>query len=360
MLDNYQNKLKFPSYFEFVLDRLLPTIKITMILAIFFLLIFSIVDIRIQPNLYKQIIIIRLIAIAPLALILALNYSKKYQNLIPKLILPFGIFTLIAYMYLHTIVPGKIYYVAIAWIYFLLVMIIIASFYSKFQIVITIIIGTFLTYFILYYFSSGNKEYIERMLIHSIGPFLFTLILAFKVRDNEIENYQFAKTIHIQSLYDYLTQAYNRRGFSVWKERFISEKKEFHHCSVIMLDIDDFKKVNDNYGHQTGDEVIKQTSVIIQQNIAKNSCIVRFGGEEFLIVTPNLDKEGCIIIAENIRKAIADYKFKTKHNETFNITISVGIESQYLKLHSMDKMLSKADARLIKAKNAGKNQVIYH
>ena len=360
MLDQYTDKLHFPSYPDFELNRLLPTIKITMYLAIVFIFLFSFVDIKAHPEITKTIIIIRTLACIPLLIILSFFYSKNYKHLIPKLILPLGVMTLCAYIYLHTQVNGKIYYIALAWIYFLLVMIIIAPFYSKSQVVTVVSLGTLLSFIILYNFSNDqNIDYINNIFIRSLGSLIFSLILAFKVIDNERENYLFAKQIHQQTLYDYLTKVYNRRGFSVWIARFIKTHKNTHHCSIIMLDIDDFKKINDQYGHQIGDVVIKETASILTKQAKDNSCIVRFGGEEFLIVTPSLNPEDNKVLAENIRKLIEQHAFNDQNNETFHITTSIGLASSYETLHSMDKMLSIADNNLYKAKNNGKNQVVW-
>ncbi len=330
-----------------------------MYLAILFISLFSFVDIKVHPEITKTILITRALACLPLLGILYLFYSEKHKQLIPKLILPLGVMTLCAYMYLHTQVNGKIYYVALAWVYFLLVMIIIASFYTKPQVVITISLGTLLSFSILYFFSTSHIEYINNIFVRSLGPFIFTLILAFKVIDNERENYRFAKQIHQQTLYDYLTQVYNRRGFSVWINRFIKKNKNNHYCSIIMLDIDDFKNINDKYGHQIGDVVIKETASILTKQAKDNSCIVRFGGEEFLIVTPHLNPKDNKDLAEKIRYLIAQHAFSNQENENFHITASIGLANSYETLHSIDKMLSIADNNLYKAKNNGKNQVVW-
>ncbi len=241
-------------------------------------------------------------------------------------------------------------------------MIIISAFYTKLQLVVSLTVGVLLSFFILYLFSEENYEYINNIFIRSLGAFVFALILAFKALDNERDNYKFAKKIHEQTLYDHLTQVYNRRGYEIWKNTFLHDKQKsnnFHHCSVLMIDIDDFKKINDNYGHQVGDAVIQKLASILKNNAKQKSCIVRFGGEEFLIITPNASSKENLAFAENIRLLTQKHVFTNFDNKNFNITISIGAASSYESFHSMDKMLSLADNNLYKAKSKGKNLVVW-
>jgi diguanylate cyclase (GGDEF)-like protein len=357
MKDNYETSLGFPTYIDYEIRRLLPTIRLFLFFGCVMLLGFTVIDYKIQPESLIQILLIRLVATVPLILLMIVSYKKPIQRLVPLLILPLGIISLLSYLYLHTLVSGKIYYVAIAWTYFLLVVITIASFYTKLQIIIVVFVGIALSYFVLWFFIE-DKVYITHLFIHTLGSFIFTIIIALKVRRNEIDNYNYARIIHQQTLFDYLTQVYNRKGFSVWQNSNIKNHKHMHECCVIMLDIDDFKKINDKYGHQIGDEVIKTTASILKRYSISRSCVVRFGGEEFLVINPKQSKQDCIDLAEQIRQEIAKHKFNYSGSE-FHVTTSIGIAHSIEVLHSVDSLINTADRNLYKAKHGGKNQVVW-
>lgn len=153
--------------------------------------------------------------------------------------------------------------------------------------------------------------------------------------------------------YDGLTKIYNRRYFNEFLKNNI-EVCEKHNCSLslIMLDTDNFKNVNDNYGHDIGDYVLVKMCEIIKKNIRKCDIFARLGGEEFVIITPNTDINGARNIGEKIRKVVEEYNFE--NIET--ITISLGV-SEYFKGDSLDTLYKRADIALYKAKNSGKNKV---
>jgi diguanylate cyclase (GGDEF)-like protein len=119
----------------------------------------------------------------------------------------------------------------------------------------------------------------------------------------------------------------------------------------MMLDIDYFKRVNDNYGHQTGDRVLSAVSKLIQLNIRDNDYAGRYGGEEFIIILPDIQLIEAYDIAENVRKSIQNFSF-TKKN--LNVTISIGL-TEY---HSEDvkAFVNRADTLLYRAKENGRNR----
>lgn len=161
------------------------------------------------------------------------------------------------------------------------------------------------------------------------------------------------KKVEELSLTDALTGVCNRRKFdevieyqfSIWK-RF---KKEF---SLIFIDLDDFKQVNDEFGHNVGDKVLKQTSSVIKKSIREVDTISRWGGEEFVIICPYTDSEGAIKLAEKIREAVENEKFHLVEN----ITASLGVSSSKPD-DNIEFLIEKADRALYKAKKLGKNRV---
>ncbi|NVJ61232.1 MAG: diguanylate cyclase [Gammaproteobacteria bacterium] len=155
---------------------------------------------------------------------------------------------------------------------------------------------------------------------------------------------------------DRLTQLYNR-GF--WEESF---QGEFDRCkryktssSVLIFDIDHFKSVNDTYGHQAGDEVIRQTSALLRKMVRKSDVAGRYGGEEFVVYLPSTSAENATIFAERLRKNIE--KLVVKHEgQEIAFTISIGICEFNDELKSHEKWIEKADQALYKSKESGRNQ----
>ena len=177
--------------------------------------------------------------------------------------------------------------------------------------------------------------------------FLFMAFFLETVREATFENYEF------QYLHDALTGALNRRGFSVDFAGIIKDRKT-REIGFIIADIDDFKAVNDTYGHFTGDDVLKETAARLQRLTGRPVC--RWGGEEFAVYFPGgIDKER----AEKIVRDFAAEPIKTSKDEIIK-TISVGaVTSAVTDYTSDDELCKKADECLYEAKNTGKNKAVF-
>ncbi len=162
-----------------------------------------------------------------------------------------------------------------------------------------------------------------------------------------------------QANHDPLTNLYNRRYFhNVADDIFNISKRNKNMLSVLILDIDFFKKVNDTYGHNVGDIVIKTLSEIMQESTRKSDVVARFGGEEFVILLPNTDKNGAANIARKITKTIENTPIQLKGQKPFHVTISAGVASVISEDTSIDDTINRADMALYEAKNSGRNRVI--
>ncbi len=152
---------------------------------------------------------------------------------------------------------------------------------------------------------------------------------------------------------DKLTQIFNRRKLEAIIETEIERAKRYNSpLSLIMLDIDDFKRVNDTYGHQVGDNVLKELANILKNNIRLSDTAGRWGGEEFMIVVPETAAINAGELAEKIRNLIASSTFAG----SCIITISLGL-AQLQSGDNFDSFLKKVDDALYQAKNRGKNRV---
>jgi diguanylate cyclase (GGDEF)-like protein len=151
---------------------------------------------------------------------------------------------------------------------------------------------------------------------------------------------------------DKLTQAYNRVKYDEIIENEIERSERYEQLlSVILFDIDNFKGVNDNHGHNVGDSVLVALTDVVKKNKRSVDCLIRWGGEEFLIVAPGIDLEGAKVLTERVRQAIEKFKF----DGVGDITVSLGV-TQFEKGDTEDTLIKRADDALYKAKMAGKNQ----
>lgn len=156
---------------------------------------------------------------------------------------------------------------------------------------------------------------------------------------------------------DRLTGLLNR---GAWETLLVNEFERFrryrHHCALVMFDIDHFKRVNDTWGHQAGDEVIRTTSRILLQNLRQTDIGGRYGGEEFGVILPETDARGAQIFCERVRKNIADMTVST-HVGDINYTISLGISIVDDTQSDYTQWLEQSDKALYAAKEGGRNQV---
>jgi len=179
---------------------------------------------------------------------------------------------------------------------------------------------------------------------------------------NKIENCLFYKRIETLSVTDSLTKLYNRQFLDNRIEADFTRVQRTHEpFSVIMIDIDHFKGVNDIYGHQTGDAVLRHFSEILVANIRKSDFAARYGGEEFLILLPVTDLKGGMELAEKIRKEVEqNLCVKEDGKKKKSVTVSLGVAAlQNNNYKNPDELIKAADIALYQAKREGRNRVAY-
>lgn len=177
------------------------------------------------------------------------------------------------------------------------------------------------------------------------------LLLLFKMR------YLYSETEYL-SVTDGLTGLYNRRHFEDNIElEFLRTKRYPSEISLAMIDIDHFKQVNDSFGHQFGDYVLKEISNIISASFRKTDMIYRYGGEELAIILTGTANENAVISLERVRSKIANHNFSSNGLET-SISISIGVSSGADAIQTQGELIELADKALYKAKHTGRNKVV--
>ncbi|MBI3435170.1 MAG: GGDEF domain-containing protein [Proteobacteria bacterium] len=163
-----------------------------------------------------------------------------------------------------------------------------------------------------------------------------------------------------ESLTDPLTGLANRKSFDEGLTKAVADaNRDGHPVSLIMADIDHFKKFNDNYGHLTGDQVLRLVATSLQQNIKDHALAARYGGEEFAIVLPNTALQRAKALADQIRRAVATKELiKRSTGENLGrVTVSLGVAS-WQHGESMQNLIERADTCLYAAKRGGRNRMI--
>jgi diguanylate cyclase (GGDEF)-like protein/PAS domain S-box-containing protein len=168
------------------------------------------------------------------------------------------------------------------------------------------------------------------------------------------EDITLKKELEVLSSIDKLTGILNRRKLDEFLEYEVEiARRHKSDLSLIIVDIDHFKDVNDTYGHQTGDMVLFEVTKMISHLVRKSDIFGRFGGEEFLVICPQTSQEEAFNLAEKLRKEIGGYSF----NKVGQKTISLGI-AQFEENYSTQDLVKKADIALYEAKNTGRDKSV--
>ncbi len=158
---------------------------------------------------------------------------------------------------------------------------------------------------------------------------------------------------------DPMTNLYNRRYFNeIIKSLLLIAKRTSQLFSLIIIDIDDFKNVNDTYGHSVGDRVINDLADIFRNTVRNSDISVRFGGEEFVIILPNTHLKEAEIIAKKLKDIVENNTIILKDGSRIKFTISLGVSQIQQDDESVETVLHKADEALYQAKNSGKNKIV--
>lgn len=160
----------------------------------------------------------------------------------------------------------------------------------------------------------------------------------------------------VKSTTDMLTGALNRAGIQRILDKVLPPGHDKNTVGILLLDLDRFKEINDQHGHDCGDEILKNLSKLVAENIRQNDSFCRWGGEEFVLVCLQVKEESLVALAEKLRQLIADYPISDKISR--QVTVSIGA-TLVAPGESFYAALKRADAALYEAKNAGRNRVVF-
>ncbi len=240
----------------------------------------------------------------------------------------------------------------------ILLALLIASVVSRVNSAFTASLMSLSTYFIYllisYYAMKFGNLWLEVIypLIFSIFAFTCAYIIKYLIKSRDFElQYKLATT-------DGLTELYNHRYFQEQIRMQVEQSKRYNTSfSLIIIDIDFFKKFNDTFGHQSGDAVLREVAQTLKRNVRATDIVCRYGGEEMSIILPNTSKDEAFSTAQKICERVASKRFKLFSGKETNVTISLGVSTFPADGESAVDIIEAADKRLYNAKNNGRNQV---
>lgn len=190
-------------------------------------------------------------------------------------------------------------------------------------------------------------------LTFALFVFITTVIIKYLIMSKDFDTqYKLATT-------DGLTDLYNHRYFQEQMQRAVENTKRYNSpFSLIILDIDFFKRFNDNFGHQSGDAVLRQVAQTLKKNVRSTDIVCRYGGEEMSIILPNTEYDEAVAIANKLCEIVGSKTFQLSNHRESNVTISLGVASfGEQDGQTPEQLISSADKRLYNAKNNGRNRV---
>ncbi len=212
-------------------------------------------------------------------------------------------------------------------------------------------------------YVGGSVQYVMQLVYEpGIEPFVSPIIPYIKGYLEEatpiLEARTYMDMLREQSLRDQLTGLYNRRFFEETIDKIVAQiRRRGTNLGILMVDVDYFKQVNDTYGHDMGDKVLKEVANVISKSIRESDIVIRFGGEEFIVLLMDIEKGKSEEVAEKIRKAVENHSI-----EAFGIvlkkTVSIGASEFPVDTDKIWQCIKFADIALYKAKESGRNQVV--
>lgn len=204
-------------------------------------------------------------------------------------------------------------------------------------------------------FSVGGTDFVNKPI--SLIELRCRLSKVFELQDAQIRLQRQNEELTRCSLTDGLTSLYNRRFLDHRLDEECAKSSRYQHqMSFLMMDLDHFKRINDNYGHQVGDRVLVQLAEILTEQVRSTDMVARYGGEEFCVLLTGTPLVKATETAERIRQRVQDTRLLPESDE--DVTISIGVVSHSPAITGSDELVSLADNALYEAKENGRNKVV--
>jgi len=208
-----------------------------------------------------------------------------------------------------------------------------------------------------YLISQSTTNYLH--VVYNVLFAFFSFFIVLFILMELTEHFKKIRHTELLSETDYLTGLYNNRKFHQLTETFITDSTQ--PFSIISIDIDQFKKVNEGYGHQVGDEILKELGLRLKGLVSPaEGYVTRNGGEEFVVLSPNSPPAMGLDLGERIRSSVARFPIKVSGHQEVSITVSVGVSSYPDNGLTIHDLYNAADMALLEAKATGRNRVLHY
>lgn len=159
--------------------------------------------------------------------------------------------------------------------------------------------------------------------------------------------------------HDPLTGLFNRRQFERQLKDEMARSQRYHHpLSLLWLDVDHFKSINDRYGHLAGDMVLRELSKLLQSSVRTVDYVARYGGEELTVILPEVDESEALEMAERLRRLVEAYKITVSTHKRVSVTVSIGAATSPKHGREVTTLTKRADEAMYQAKRSGRNRVV--
>ncbi len=203
-----------------------------------------------------------------------------------------------------------------------------------------------------------NQTQVDGWALLVSGDYIQVGDAIFKYLSGDNIEVAYHEEIYRLTIEDSLTQIANKRALLDFLDREFARAKRYQRdLSVVMMDLDHFKRVNDTFGHLMGDFVLRDFAKLVASRIRKEELFARYGGEEFCVVLPEMDKEKAVRFAETVRQLIEDHGFSFEGNQ-LRMTASFGVAVVDATMSRPEDLVAAADEHLYRAKNEGRNRVV--
>ncbi len=271
----------------------------------------------------------------------------------------FGFMAQIAMVYVNMMAPGREFFVPFIVLFFLLGLLIMAPAVPLRTFLISSIFTLTYLSILLVSFGASQDDWVH-VLFMVLPALAFLGHAVISQRNNARELWNSTRIIHVKSTVDYLSSLLNRQAWYERCQTSLGDKRQepspSRQLAFIMLDIDHFKRINDTWGHECGDMVIKEVSASIVEATRDGDLAGRLGGEEFGILLPDADAQTARQVAERIRKSIENLHLDYR-GQSIRLTASLGLCLSSNAPLQLDDLVRQGDTCLYKAKNSGRNRV---
>lgn len=327
-------------------------IRAITILTAFLYIIYSQIDIAIDPSSAKPIMTLLHLYVLPLSLffIAGLTFWDKYYRVMILLLSIAPVVAAIGSIYI--ILNLNEFTIYLPELYLIIIWVFAISGLRLLYATVSALIIFLIVVFSSYYFTFQN-DFLLMHFLWLFSAFSFGLLSAFIIEKSNKLNFLNNQKLEYLATTDELTGLYNRSRIENNVTDEVERAERYKRgLSIILLDIDHFKSVNDDYGHHVGDVILSEFASVLKDGIRKVDDVGRWGGEEFLIILPETNIKEAENIAEQIRKKIENHMFTViKHK-----TSSFGV-SEYIQGDNSQSIINRADKALYKAKDCGRNTV---